>query len=105
ASVGWYWGAPPADTDMVMVYVITQDWPSVYKLSLEQPPIVGGGGGAAFEGRNTYEQNCQSCHGANRTGSQSAPSLATLAGRINLEDFRQVVAAGKGKMPAFPNLD
>ena len=52
-----------------------------------------------------YQQRCQSCHGADRTGSPTVPSMVGLANRMRVEDFRVIVGLGKGEMPAFPSLD
>lgn len=56
-------------------------------------------------GEHLYAQSCQACHGADGTGTPVAPALARLAARVQFADFRQVVIAGRGHMPAFPSID
>jgi len=105
ARGGSNWGTTAADPEKGMLYVTNQDWPSVYKLSLENPydnPNRGGGG--QQQGQEIYRQNCQICHGADRGGSATAPSLVRVVSRLNAEALSQVVQNGKGKMPAFSNL-
>lgn len=97
------WGTTAANPSKGYVYVLTQDWPSFYKLSTEPPRF--GGGPAAGPGRGTYVQRCQACHGANLAGSAAIAPLAGISARMKLEDFQYVVLTGRGKMPAFPNLD
>jgi quinoprotein glucose dehydrogenase len=104
---GANWGNTAANPGKGLVYVISQDFPSFYRLS-ENPDQGGGGGGAvppAERGRNLYSQSCQACHAADRTGTPTGPALAGLASRVQFADFRQVVLSGRGHMPAFPSID
>ena len=66
-------------------------------------------------GQAVYQQNCQSCHGADRLGVDGMPALvfatadpanniAAGAPRFDAAAIRTVIAAGKGRMPAFPHL-
>jgi quinoprotein glucose dehydrogenase len=55
-------------------------------------------------GQTLYTSTCQACHGAERRGVASAPELLTVKNRLTIKDFQLVVNAGKGEMPAFPNL-
>src|SRR5262249_22820328 len=60
-----------------IVYVMSQDFPSFYKLSTHPAGVTGGrgatpapaAGGPAQRGLTLYEQNCAVCHGAERSGS------------------------------------
>jgi glucose dehydrogenase len=113
---GANWGNTAANPGQGIVYVMSQDFPSFYKLST-QPGVAPGaspqrgagadqpGGSPDQRGRAAYNQNCAACHGADRAGSAGGPTLAGIGTRLALEDFRQVVLAGRGQMPAFPNLD
>jgi quinoprotein glucose dehydrogenase len=103
ARGGSNWGTTAANPDKGMMFLSAQDWPSIYKLSLQQPAPSGRVFG--LTGQAVYAQNCQACHGPDRGGTSVAPSLVGISGRYGFEDFRQVVAAGKGEMPAFANLD
>jgi quinoprotein glucose dehydrogenase len=72
----------------------------------------GAGGGAAFRGsaagQIAYAQYCQTCHGADRAGTADnggAPTLLTLAGRVDQTSFKSVLSSGRGRMPSFPHLE
>ena len=102
ANGGANWGNTAANPRSGVVYVISEDLPSFYRLS-DSPP--GGGAAAVERGRGSYSQSCQSCHGADRSGSANAPPLTGLSSRVEFEDFRQVVLSGRGHMPAFPAIE
>ena len=109
ARGGANWGGTAANPAKGMVYLTTQDWPTVYKLSLEDPFAAPSGASApanANAGETAFEERCQTCHGAKgvRQGS-GPPALAGIGGRVTFEEFRHVVLSGRGEMPAFPDLD
>jgi quinoprotein glucose dehydrogenase len=89
------------------VYLTTQDWPTIYKLSLEDPLAARRAAGAAGadQGRAIYEKRCQTCHGQNGEGSAGGPPAVGGKSRLALEPFRQIVAGGRAEMPAFADLD
>jgi quinoprotein glucose dehydrogenase len=123
---GANWGNTAANPAAGLVYVMSQDFPSFYKMTTEPGGIggavAGGGrvGGAPagrgqqqtpdVRGRTTFEQTCQSCHGGgsgDHSGVAGAggPPLTGIGARMPYEDFRQVVLAGRGRMPAFAAID
>lgn len=57
-----------------------------------------------FSNRNVYAENCGSCHGAERDGSDIGPSLIGIEDRMSLEDMRAIILEGRGRMPAFDSL-
>ncbi|HUB33275.1 MAG TPA: PQQ-binding-like beta-propeller repeat protein [Bryobacteraceae bacterium] len=60
---------------------------------------------AARQGRTTYEQACQQCHGANLAGETgAAPSLLGVVGRLGLDGVRSVIHEGRGFMPTFDTM-
>jgi len=111
ARGGANWGSTAANPSKGMVYVTTQDWPTIYKLSLEDPlaerPAGSRGRAASGDaGRTAYEQRCQSCHGVNGVRSGSGPpALAGAGSRLGFDAFRRVVLNGRAEMPAFPDVD
>jgi quinoprotein glucose dehydrogenase len=113
---GANWGNTASNPAQGLVYVMSQDFPSFYKLSTNPstgaPAAAGRGAGPApiavgGPGRVAYEQSCLSCHGSDHAGvaGAGAPTLVDLGSRMPYPDFRQVLLAGRGRMPAFPNLD
>src|SRR5581483_12238035 len=92
--------------------------PSYLKLSKDTPinggngPLFGWGGrGRPNErtapqspGQALYVANCAPCHGEDRNGSNSVPSLVNVHLRLPIETIRQTVAEGRGPMPGFPQI-
>jgi quinoprotein glucose dehydrogenase len=115
---GSNWGTTASDPGKGVVYILSVDEPAYLKLSKDTPidggsgPILGWGRGGrpgstpapTSPGQALYNGNCQSCHGADRSGSGSVPSLVNVAMRLPLAAMRATVADGKGQMPAFPNI-
>jgi len=98
------------------VYVVSHDNPGILRL-VRPGENVGRGGGAppAPPGQALYQQNCQSCHGPDRLGTDGgvpllhtvadpANNIAPGAPRFDASAIRAAVTAGKGRMPAFPHL-
>ena len=104
ARGGTNWGGTAADPGRGMIYILSQDWPSVFpKLLPEEHPSAAANrrGGT---GQLLFQQNCQACHGVDRMGSATAPSLVGIGSRLHPEEFGELLAAGRGDMPAFPGL-
>jgi hypothetical protein len=56
-------------------------------------------------GRQTYDENCASCHGEDRGGSLfSYPSLKDVSERLTRDEIRTVIESGPGRMPSFDQL-
>jgi len=96
------------------VYVVSHDNPGILRL-LRPGERIGRGSPPESPGQAVYQQNCQSCHGADRQGLDSAPALvyatadpvngiAASTPRFDAVAIRTVIAAGKGRMPSFPHL-
>ena len=124
ARGGSNFGTTAADPEKGLVYLITQDWPSLVNIEGTETsvgrgargaaPAVdpgqaelgrGGRGAASEPGQAAYQQHCQTCHGADRTGTPTGPTLAGLGGRLDAAGFRQLVLTGRGQMPANTALD
>ena len=52
-----------------------------------------------------YSENCGSCHGADRAGTDRGPSLLDIAARISTSQINSIVREGRGNMPGFANLE
>ncbi len=108
ARGGSNWGTVASNPAKGLMYLTTQDWPTIYKLSPKDPfsePSSRGDAGNQ-QGRAIYERRCQGCHGAGGAGSASGPpALTDIGARLGANAFRQVVVAGRGEMPGFADLD
>ena len=109
ARGGSNWGTTASDPSKGLVFLTTQDWPTIYKLSLEDPfpaRVTSRRGGTDPPGQAIYEQRCAACHGAKGASSGlGPPALANIGARLGFDSFRQVVLAGRAEMPAFSDLD
>ena len=108
ARGGSNWGTSAANPAKGLVYLTTQDWPTIYKLSLDDPLAArrtAAGPAGPDQGRAIYEKRCGSCHGPNGEGVAGGPPAVAGSSRLALEAFRQVVVTGRAEMPAFADLD
>lgn len=103
ARGGSNWGSGAVNPSKGLMYLNTQDWPTIYKLSLEDPL---GKRPADTGAKALYEARCQTCHGVNGVPSGAGPPLlAAIGKRLAFDSFRLTVHSGRGEMPAFPDLD
>ena len=100
---GSVFGTAASEPGTGMVYVIGQNNPGILRLMRTGEPR-NRFGGAATPGEVVYQRDCASCHGPNRAGTDSAPSLAGVAARLDNAALRATMIGGKGRMPAFPHL-
>jgi quinoprotein glucose dehydrogenase len=109
ARGGSNWGTVASNPSKGLVFLTTQDWPTLYKLSLDDPfreRTSGRRSGEAAQGQTLYEERCRVCHGAEGAGSGAGPpALNGISSRLTLEAFERVVKSGRAEMPAFPDLD
>jgi quinoprotein glucose dehydrogenase len=59
----------------------------------------------AGEGGRIFQERCALCHGINRAGAGTFPSLVNVTGRLSESKIREKIRHGAGRMPAFPDLD
>jgi quinoprotein glucose dehydrogenase len=96
---GAEWGGPAVDPTTGVLYVNANEMAWTGGLTASHP-------GAASAGAKLYQSQCAICHGANLSGSPPAfPSLVGVNQRLTDAQIAEVIAHGKGRMPALPNLD
>nr|WKN34816.1 PQQ-binding-like beta-propeller repeat protein [Tunicatimonas sp. TK19036] len=104
---GVSWGNTASNPEKGMFYALSIDYPSFYgKLGRRDAPRPGEPTKEEqiAGGQNIYAQNCQVCHGEDRAGA-IGPSLLNLRSQFNYDQFQQLVAAGRGEMPAFSHIN
>lgn len=101
---GANFGNTAADPDKGIMYIASQDYPSVYKLTRKEEKGNLLSEEQAGRAKAAYTQNCQSCHGADRAG-VVGPALVSIGARMNLDQFKTTVTAGRGQMPGFQHID
>ena len=106
---GANWGNTAANPASGMVYVLSQEYPSFYKLQ-ERPPNYGNSrprqvdANAVARGQIEYKRYCQSCHGEDRRGSALGPSIANLE-RLTFGYLNQIATYGIGRMPPVLHIE
>src|SRR6266545_3710188 len=99
---GGEWGGAAVDPETATLYVNASDvpWIAAMREVARLPPSTG----APRAGVTVYAAACAACHGANRRGRDSAPSLIGLAERLSKDEVRRTIDWGRGFMPAFAGL-
>ena len=104
---GANWGSTAANPDAGIVYVRNIDWPSFYGKMIRQEAPDAETQAARREqldGDVLYAQNCQACHAPDRSGG-IGPTLVGISGRMQFNEFHQLVSGGRGEMPALGHID
>ncbi len=94
---GAEWGGPAVDPQTAILYVNANE-------------MAWTGALAPDSGENSpkalYMSQCSVCHGEKRTGSPPAmPSLVGVSNRLSSQQIAATIRSGRGRMPAFTNLD
>ncbi|MES2394004.1 MAG: c-type cytochrome [Acidobacteriota bacterium] len=94
---GAEWGGPGIDRPNGILYVNANDLAWTGGL---QPVDL-----HARLGKHTYMAQCALCHQGNLKGSPpDFPDLNAVGGRLSTAEVAEIIHKGKGRMPAFPNL-
>lgn len=99
---GAEWGGPAVDPTTGTLYVNANEMPWVLvMLDAEESEKEESYGQA---GLRLYKQHCMSCHGANRKGGGTYPSLLDVSKKYTPETLVEFVNAGRRMMPGFQHL-
>lgn len=100
---GAEWGGAAVDPEHGIMYVNANEIPLL--ISMKQIDIAEDDEFLASAGQKIYTlNNCTSCHGTDRAGTNVYPSLQNLSGTRTEKQIASLLKTGKGQMPAFPNL-
>lgn len=102
---GVNFGNTASDPNKGMVYILTQEYPSVYKLERVKTPRELMSKDEVDRAKSVIATTCRSCHGENLTGRGIAPSIVNSGQRMSLEEFKTLLTVGRGQMPGFPHID
>ncbi|HEY4325048.1 MAG TPA: PQQ-binding-like beta-propeller repeat protein [Mucilaginibacter sp.] len=100
---GANFGTTAANPAKGLVYVMNQDYPSIYKITKYVDPKLLNESDQIETAKVIYAQNCQGCHGANKLGG-IGPAIAQVGTKLNIGNFKTLLANGKGQMPGFPHI-
>lgn len=99
---GAQWGGAAVDENAIM-YVPAKENP-VYSSLIDIPKSEENK--RLVSGKKLYQTYCRACHGANREGNEDGtyPSLQKIEAKYNENTTLQLLAKGRGMMPAFTQL-
>ncbi len=99
---GAQWGGAAVDENSMM-YVPAKENPVYSSLNEAPKPL---SNKQISSGKQLYMTYCGACHGANREGNEggTSPSLQKIESKYDAAALRQLIAKGRGMMPAFTHL-
>ncbi len=101
---GANFGNTAADPNKGMMYILTQEYASIYKLSVVKPPQAALTETDVKKVKDLYTNTCQTCHGPNMEGG-AGPNIQNVGTRMFFDEFKSIVNTGKGQMPGFNHID
>jgi quinoprotein glucose dehydrogenase len=101
---GANYGNTASDPKNGMMYILTQEHASIYRLNKVEPPKIELSENDRKKVKGFYITNCQSCHGDKMQG-LTGPSLANIGQRIFYDEFKNILLNGRGRMPGIPHVD
>jgi quinoprotein glucose dehydrogenase len=84
---GALFGTTTAEPATGRVYVVGQNNPAVLRLYKPGEGPARAGGPGASPGQEVYQRYCQQCHGADRGGAPTGPTLLTVPGRLDADSL------------------
>src|SRR5688572_30064475 len=88
---GGEWGGPAFDPETGLLYVNANEMAWLLKM-------------IPRDDLSLYKNACASCHGDDRRGNATAPSLLDIAQRRSRDEIAKVIHEGTGQMPAFAEM-
>jgi quinoprotein glucose dehydrogenase len=88
---GGEWGGAAFDPESGLLYVNANEQPWIIRM-------------VTHDTTSLYNNNCASCHGADRKGTPSFPSLVDIGQRHSRDEIAAVIREGTGRMPGFSYL-
>jgi quinoprotein glucose dehydrogenase len=88
---GGEWGGAAFDPGTGLLYVNSNEQPWIIRM-------------VTHDTTSLYNNNCASCHGADRKGTPSFPSLVDISKRHSREEIAALIREGTGRMPGFSYL-
>jgi len=88
---GGEWGGAAFDPETGLLYVNENEQPWIIRM-------------VTHDTTSLYNNNCAGCHGADRRGSPSFPSLIDVSQRYSRQQVATMIRQGTGRMPSFSYL-
>ena len=100
---GAEWGGGAYDPESGVLFINSNDMPELGKLGKTR--VKQETAATLYQaGEQLYNSQCASCHGSDRGGVESMPSLIDLEQRLTKEEMVQIISRGSGIMPSFTKL-
>ena len=101
---GGEWGGAAVDPETKILYINSTELPWV-QVMIDIPEGTPAGSSLKARGKVVYQQNCLSCHGADRRGNGGTmPSLTGIQDRYPVTQTRKIIRNGGARMPAFRQI-
>ena len=101
---GANYGNTGSNPNKGMMYIMTQEYGSTYRLGKVAPPKIELSANEIAKVKSYYNTACMSCHGKNMEGGVG-PSLVNAGRSIFYDEFKGIVINGRGRMPGMPHVD
>jgi len=88
---GGEWGGAAFDPATGLLYINSNEMPWIVKLIPNNDTSL-------------YNSKCATCHGTDKKGTASVPSLENIGGRYSHEQIATIIREGTGRMPGFPDM-
>jgi quinoprotein glucose dehydrogenase len=99
---GAEWGGPAVDPESGVLYVNANQVPWIMKML--PVDMRSQSENFAQAGSRLYRQNCMQCHGADRKGGGTYPSIVDAGKRYDPGSFVEFINNGRRMMPGFKHL-
>ena len=103
---GAEWSGGAFDPQTGIIYIGVNDMPHMVQLIEDQATNkkISEFGNLQSLGKESYLKNCAACHGTDRKGSVSYPSLVDIKNSIKIKESSNLLKTGRGMMPPFQAL-
>jgi quinoprotein glucose dehydrogenase len=101
---GSNYGNTAADPENGIMYILTQEHASIYRLSKVESPKINLSDNELKRVKTMYATTCKTCHGEDMSGGVG-PSLLNVGQHVIYDEFRSTVINGRGQMPGFVHVD
>lgn len=103
---GGEWSGGAFDPETGIIYVGVNDIPNLVQVIEDEPLSVEA---SEFDditslGEKVYVEKCAACHGIDRKGNVTFPSLLSVKDRIGVKEAKEMLGSGKGMMPSFQDM-
>lgn len=100
---GGEWGGGAYDPETGVIYINANELAELGRI--EKVQQVNLRGKSLYQaGQEIYQRHCASCHGVNKEGIESMPSLISIEERMSRSDMMTIIANGSAIMPAFGTI-